>query len=92
MRIGTPDFMPSAEIDFSDGTKILIPQPQLLTNGGWENISRTAGSVARLHEIHQQADLDSKPLKSPLWARVCVALGLALLVAASVFILLWGEF
>lgn len=93
--------LPMGEIEFEDGTKILVPQvtrdrpiwfqlddAYVLNNTIPDVPAHTA--VLQWAEKHSHSNAPQRT--DPLWAVVCLRTGLALLAIVAVFFILLGSF
>lgn len=92
--MGTPRYMPYGEIEFADGTRMLIPQPD---PDGWKLVP--PGDPENLLEdfyhneviaVQKPARTQSKPTGDPPWAVGCVLVGSFVSVASGVFLATLG--
>lgn len=96
MKFGNPALMPTGEIRFEDGTSILVPQPvkfiQVSSTALREAYLETIPNLPSHEEVLRHASSNAKPLKEPIWARVCAHAGGVLLVVVGLFFVALGVY
>jgi hypothetical protein len=101
IQLPPPTMMPMGEIEFDDGTKILVPQvtrdrplwfrlddAYVLNN----TIPELPDHTAVLQWGGRHASSNALQLTDPLWAVVCLRAGLILLAIVAVISILFGTF
>lgn len=98
LRMPAPTIMPVGEIEFGDGTKLLVPQPvrftELRPSSPLDDFYITLPGLPSSAEVEAYAEKHphSNALQrtDPLWVRLCLLLGALLLVAAGLALIALG--
>jgi hypothetical protein len=96
-KLPPPTMLPMGEIEFEDGTRMLVPQPKMYRDVWFRLddayvLNTTIPELPTHTAVMQHASSNAPQRTDPLWAVVCLRTGLALLAIVAVAFILLGSF